>query len=522
MFLTADGKPIVGGTYWPPEDKRMEDGGTIRGFKGVLKLVHDLQATRMKELEQQADKLADLTQQALTRTAQGRALVEPDRALVQTAVDALRGEFDKVNGGFGAAARDFRGTKFPTPPYLELLLYESAASGAASARRAAELFEMVTLTLDRMAEGGIYDQLGGGFHRYSTERTWTVPHFEKMLYDNAQLAEVYAAAYRRTKKPLYRRVLQETMAFLAREMTAPAGGFYSALDAETAGEEGRFYVWTDKELQKALPQKNNLDLAKKIFGVADAPNFEAKYHIFTRRVPLTDAARDLKLSEDQVQKRLEEVRAMLFKARAARPQPFLDTKILTAWNGQMIAGYVAAGQALEEPKYLAAAARAADFVLKELRTKEGRLLRTYATQPGRPTGAAKLNGYLDDYAFFVHGLLALHDATKEQKWLDAAKALTDTMVKYHADEENGGFFYTSNDHEKLFARAKDQYDGAQPSGNSVAARNLVRLWVKTGDERYRALAEKTFKAFAGALKANPAGATYLAAALGTYLDARKK
>src|SRR5262249_46077625 len=212
-------------------------------------------------------------------------------------------------------------------------------------------------------------------------------------------------------------------------------------------------------------------------------------------------------------------RQKLLDARSKRPRPFLDTKVLTAWNGQMIAGYAVAGQILEEPKYTAAAAKAADFVLAKMRTKEGRLMRTYAARPGG-SGEAKLNGYLDDYAYLVHGLLCLHDATKEKKWLDEAKALADVMVKYHGDDKGGGLFYTSNDHEKLFARGKDQFDGAQPSGNSVAARNLVRLWRKTGEERYRAQAEKSFKAFAPALKENPAALTTMAEALALYLDAK--
>jgi len=305
-------------------------------------------------------------------------------------------------------------------------------------------------------------------------------------------------------------VVRETLAFIGRELTSPDGAFYSALDADSDGTEGRFYVWTGKEIDTILTEKD-ADLVKKVYAADDQPNFEEKYHILL--LP--------KVPDEATEKRLAPLRQKLFDARAKRVRPFLDTKVLTAWNGQMIAGYAVAGQLLDEPKYTATAVKAADFVLAKLRSKDGRLLRTYGARPGA-AAEAKLNAYLDDYAYLVHGLLCLHDATKDKKWLDEAKGLTDVMVKYHGDEKGGGFFYTSNDHEKLFARGKDQYDGAQPSGNSVAARNLVRLWQKTGEERYRAEAEKSFKAFATALKDNPSGLTTMAEALALYLDAEKK
>jgi uncharacterized protein YyaL (SSP411 family) len=513
MFLTADGKPFFGGTYWPREDKVVE-GETYPGFKTVLKLVHDFKGEHPKETQEQADKVAANTSDALEATSRGTALVELNRSRVAEAVDGVKEEFDPTYGGFGSRTRRFKGTKFPTPPYLELLLREAART------RSAELTEMVNVTLDHMARGGIYDQLGGGFHRYSTERTWTVPHFEKMLYDNAQLAEVYTQAYRLTKKPLYRWVVAQTLVFVEREMTSPEGGFYSALDAETGGEEGRFYVWTDQEIDAVLTDKALASVFRKVYGADGEPNFESKYHILTLPKPPDAPASKLKMTEEEVLARLAPACKKLFEARAKRPRPFLDTKVLTSWNGEMIAGFAVAGRLLGEQSFVRTAARAADFVLKHLRTPEGRLLRTFGSQPGQP-GQARGNAYLDDYAFLVHGLLCLHDATDEKRWLDEAKALTDTMVQYYADKDRGGFFFTSNDHEKLFARSKDQHDGAQPSGNSVAARNLVRLWAKTGDDRYRALAEKTFKAFAGPLKLNPTSLTAMADALDLYLDSQE-
>jgi uncharacterized protein YyaL (SSP411 family) len=514
MFLTAEGKPFFGGTYWPREDREIE-GQKIPGFKTVLAAVTQFHKESPDQLAKDADRLAEATNGALAGLALGVAIVDLDRALVKASAEAVSEEFDKEYGGFGSKARNFRGTKFPVPPYLHLLQAEAART------KSAETAAIVRTTLDLMARGGIYDQLGGGFHRYSTERTWTVPHFEKMLYDNAQLCEVYARAYRETKSPADRRVLEQTLAFVARELTSPEGGFWSALDADSEGVEGKFYVWTDKEIDSVLGNAEDAKLVKQVYGVDGKPNFEEKFYILTLPVSLAERATALKTTEQELETRLAGLRKKLFDARAKRPRPFLDTKILTAWNGQMIAGAALAGDALGDKSAVAAASRAADFVLKNLKTPDGRLLRTYGAAPGQKA-EARLNAYLDDYAFLCHGLLCLHDVTGEKRWLDEAKALTDTMVKFYEDPKNGAFFYTSNDHEKLFARSKDQYDSAQPAANSVAARNLVRLWVKTGDEKYAKLAERTFHALAGPLKANPTGLTALADALGLYLDAKKK
>ena len=510
MFLTYDGKPFWGGTYWPPEDKKI-DGQEISGFKSIIQLINDVWKDKPKEILKDADTLATQTTNSLANVGRGVALVDLNRELVTAGVDGLKEEFDKVHGGFGSAARQFKGTKFPIPPYLRLLQHE------ANRTKSAELAGVVNLTLDKMAQGGIYDHLGGGFHRYSTERTWTVPHFEKMLYDNAQLVEVYADAYRTTKNPVYRRVIDETLAFVQRELTDPQGGFYSALDADTEGEEGKFYIWKDKELLDVLGDKAAVDLIKRVYASEGAPNFESEFYILRLGKPLAETAAQMKLSEADLEKQLEPLRRKLFDARAKRPRPFLDTKVLTAWNGQMIAGYAVAGQVLENKAYIAAAVKAADFILANLRTKEGRLLRTWSARPGEKP-VAKLNAYLDDYAYLVHGLICLHDATADKKWLDEASALTAKMVELFADAERGAFYYTSHDHEKFFARAKDQYDGAQPSANSTAARNLVRLWAKTGDDKQRALAEKSIKSFVVALKSDPTRLTTMAEALGMMLD----
>jgi uncharacterized protein YyaL (SSP411 family) len=510
MFLTSDGKPIFGGTYWPAEDKKA-DGDSIPGFKTILQRVHQLQTDKPKDLERQADKIAALTEKEMAGRLQGIALASLDRTLVDGAVKEILEQFDPEYGGFGSPERHFRGTKFPMPPYLELLLQDGFRT------KTKETIQALKVSLDRMARGGIYDQLGGGFHRYSTERTWTVPHFEKMLYDNAQLVEVYAKAYRWFRQPEYRRIVDETLAFVKREMTSPEGGFYSALDAETNSEEGRFYVWTDQEIADALGNGADATFFKKVYGLDGQANFEGRYHILT----LHDGSEDEKTSL-----RLAPLKQKLMEVRSGRLRPFLDTKVLTAWNGQMIAAYATAGQVLENSEYVNTAARAAEFILQNLRNREGRLLRTYAAAPGQAP-AAKINAYLDDYAFFIHGLLCLHEASDNPHWLKSARTMTDDMIQYHSDDDRGGFFYTARDEKASFPNwslgtrvgAKDQYDGVQPSGNSVAARNLVRLWLKTGDARYRELAERTIKAFSANLKANPATMSTMAEALALYLNA---
>jgi uncharacterized protein YyaL (SSP411 family) len=513
MFLTQDGKPIVGGTYWPPEDKETKLG-KAPGFKSVLKLIRDLQLEKPEQLRQQAERVAAATRTALSHGLVGRAVVDLDRKLVQAAVEGIAGEYDKAYGGFGSASRRYAGPKFPVPSYLLLLLQEARRT------RAAELLEMVTHTLDHMARGGIYDQLGGGFHRYSTERTWTVPHFEKMLYDNAQLLEVYAHAFALTKNPEYRRIVREIMEFVRRELASGAGGCFSALDADSSGVEGLSYVWTDADLDAALGNGDDAVLVKRLYGADRAPNFEQKAHILYLPTPLADYAGTLKMSAAQLEARLEPLRHKLLAFRTRRPGPFRDTKILAGWNGQMIAGAAVAGQLLGEPAYLDFARKAAEFALTNLRNQSGKLQRTCTIRPDGKV-EAHLDGYLDDYAFLIHGLLAIHEASGEARWLKEARGLADTMIQLFWDRERGGFYYTSSEHEKLFARGKDQYDSAEPSGNSIATRDLVRLWQSTGDRRYRDLAEQNLKAFAGTLKENPTTLTAMAAALALYLDARK-
>jgi uncharacterized protein YyaL (SSP411 family) len=510
MFMMPDGKPIIGGTYWPREDRKVEDD-VIPGFTTIIKAVRDAYKDKKEGVEKQAEEMARATKAALANAGgPGIAIVKLDRALLDDVVDGLKDEFDSEYGGFGSPQRKFKGPKFPMPSRLEFLLHEGLRA------KDDKLIGMVRLTLDQMAAGGIYDQLGGGFHRYSTERTWSVPHFEKMLYDNAQLVEVYAQAFKATKDPTYRRIVDETLAYIAREMTSPEGAFYSSQDAETHHEEGRFYVWTAKELAEAIPDQADRMLVQGFFRAKDS-NFEGKYYILRRMQPLGDYLKQIGMTEADLAKKIDPLKQKLFEVRSKRDQPFLNKIALTSWSGLMIAGYAEAGRSLAEPRYTQIAAAAADFVLKHQKTKDGRLLRTYGAAPGQAPKAA-VAGYQEDYAFLVHGLLNLHEATGDKRWLEEARALTDTMTKFYADEKGGGFYFTASDHEKLFARTKDQHDGAQPSGNSMAARNLVRLGIATGDERYRKEAERTFRSFAGSLKSYGPGLVTMADGLQLYLQ----
>jgi uncharacterized protein YyaL (SSP411 family) len=512
MFMDHQGRPIVGGTYWPKDDVE-EDGKTLRGFKSILLAMHNANKNNNKEVMERAEAIASRTRATLAGLTRSLSLVELDRKLVDSVSDELVEQFDKPHGGFGRASRRFQ-PKFPMPTRI---LFAQAEAKRTSSK---DLAIVADTTLDRMGRGGIYDQLGGGFHRYSVDRTWTVPHFEKMLYDNAQLLEAYAAAYKDKKKPQHARVLRQTIGWVAREMTSPEGAFYSALDADSEGEEGRFYVWTAKELASVITDKDDLQFFRKVYGAKDGYNFEGKYHVLKMPSSLAELAEDQNTTEEKLEARLAPLRKKLFEARAKRERPVLDKKVLTGWNGQMIAGLARAGDALGDKDTIASAKKAADFLLKTMKTKEGRLYRSYAAAPNEKA-KPRHTAFLDDYAYLVHGLLALYDVTKEKRWLDESKALTETMSKFFA-AERGAFYFTPSDGEKLFARAIDQYDAVQPSGNSQAASNLIRLWIITGEKKYADQAEKTFKVLSSMLKSEPSTLTTLADALAVWLAKKGK
>jgi uncharacterized protein len=501
MFLTPDAKPIFGGTYFPIEDRKADDE-TVPGFKSILKRVLELLESDRKGLYEQADRLAEVTVDSIERSFRMVPLLKMDQDLITDATIAY--EFDPEYGGFARKANGYRGSKFPRATALLFLLTQSTRPGQE------KLAKNLRITLDNLAAGGIYDHLGGGFHRYSTERTWTVPHFEKMLYDNAQLVELFTEAYAQKPNDADARVIRETLQFIEREMTSAEGVFYSALDADTNHKEGEFYVWRQAELAK-LGNTPEVQLFKKVYSL-EKPNFEEQQHILRYSASWLELVQQSKASEQELLAKLKPIKQQLFELRSKRERPFLDTKILTGWNGLMIGAYARAGQVLKEPKYTQTAIKAAEFVLKNLRQADGRLYRMYAQAPGEKP-IARGNAFLEDYAYLSHGLLQLHDATNDAKWLKEARDLTDTMLKWYRDEDRGGMFTTANDAEKLFARGKEYYDGAYPSGNGMAARNLARLYLKTKEKSYAAHSEKIIKQFLTILKTNASATPSLAMAL---------
>jgi uncharacterized protein YyaL (SSP411 family) len=490
MFLTPEAKPIFGGTYWPPEDKEI-NGDKIMGFKSVLKRVLELDKDKRDDLIKQAEAVAEATNQALERATLGVALVTIEPKLITEAVAEF--DIDPVHGGLGNSTRNYQGTKFPRVSAWQFLLQQSAK------KEQQDTAKLVDLTLTKMAQGGIYDHLGGGFHRYSTERTWTVPHFEKMLYDQAQLVELYARAFEIRPTESVRRVITESLGFVQRELTAPEGYFYSALDADSNGVEGEFYVWTIEELEKILGKDKEFFL--KIYA-PDPKNFEGKFTILRLNRGLAELAAELKITEQELLTRLEPLKKKLFDIRAKRERPFLDTKLIVAWNGEMIAAAARAGKALSNKAFVQMAEKSAEFIWTHLRIQDGRLQRIYAARPGeKPT--AQGMAFLDDYTYLLHGFLELHAATGDEKWLTRSQDLAAQIEKWFADPKKAGYFSTPSDGEKLFARAKDGYDGAQPSGNGLMTTNLVQLWLATKNTAYRDRAVKMVQLYGRQLAQSP-------------------
>ena len=486
VFLTPDLKPFYAGTYFPPTDMPNRPG-----FPTILDAVHEAWITREAEVIKSANQISNTIEMATSRGFTALNARAIDRSLTTTALDYLQTAYSHAYGGFGNAP------KFPSPANLEFLIseYEQKSGLQTPPTENESLLKMVTHTLDMMAYGGMYDQVGGGFHRYSVDAKWRVPHFEKMLYDNAQLAKVYLQAYQLTQAPRYRRVAEEIFNFIFREMTAPEGGFYSALDAETDAEEGKYYVWTTDEIQKILDKKD-ASRFNEIYGVDKGPNFEGKNVLY---VPEGAEA------EDSV-KDLSAARKKLLTARFEREYPLLDTKIIVNWNGLMIDALAYGYQILGEERYLDAAAKAARFILDTLRKPDGELWHTYTA------GVIKQDAYLDDYTFLVRGLLRLHQATGEKQWLDSAQTLTDKMIQLFWDNKNGGFYYTKADAKHLIVRTKKPFDSAIPSGNAVAVKNLLALGAD-----YREYAEKTLRSFTESMAQSPSSFMSMHFALNHYL-----
>jgi uncharacterized protein YyaL (SSP411 family) len=508
MFLTPDGRPFFGGTYFPPDDRN-----GFEGFLGILKRVDDAWRDHRAELDRDADRLVTVVRRSLAG-AGARGRVPLSRDLATRGRVQLTEQFDPTYGGFGFSSENPRRPKFPEPVNLVFLLDQHRRGAKGPPGSGLNPLAMVVLTLDQMARGGIRDQLAGGYHRYSTNRTWSVPHFEKMLYDNAQLAAAHLLAFERTGDVRWQHEAEATFAFVARSMTAPEGGFFSALDAEVSGEEGQSYVWTREEVARVLEASADHDVFAAVYGLTLAPNFvEGRYVLLEPRSRGAQAEL-LKTTAEALEQRLAPLRAKLLTVRDRRPAPLLDDKVLTSWNGLMIAAYAEGFRLLKVEAYRQAAERAADFLLTRLQTPDGRLLRTYRN------GQAKIPAYLEDYAFLAHGLLRLHAATGDPARQAQARALTDRMIADFADTREGGFFSTAGDHESLLARPKDPFDGALPSGNSVAIRNLVALAAATGEKRYLDMAGQALDAFSATLAENAGALPLMLVALDEYLDAR--
>jgi uncharacterized protein YyaL (SSP411 family) len=452
VFLTPEQLPFYGGTYFPPEPR-----GGMPAWQQVLQAISEAWSERREEI-----KTGD---ESLRERLSGGALLTPssqpiDSAAIDTALAGLRAAFDPVNGGFGTAP------KFPQAPVIEFLLCQGER-------------DMALATLHAMAAGGIHDQVGGGFARYSVDATWTVPHFEKMLYDNALLARAYLHGWQISGEPRLEEVCRDTLDWALREMRGPEGGFYSALDADSEGVEGRFYVWTVAELRDLLGEDSEAAIAW--FGATEQGNFvEAGGPQFPQP--------GLNVLEDRGQRPDDDtwarIRARLLQARERRVRPRLDDKRLTSWNALMISALAEAGTALQGvggTQYTEAAIACAEFILRDLRDSKGRLLRTYGANGSRK---GELNGYLEDHAFLLEALIALFEATCEERWLTEATALADTLIARFADPENGGFYSTAADAEALIARRKDLEDSPIPAGGSSAAMGLLRLSELTGESAY--------------------------------------
>ncbi|MBT3381047.1 MAG: thioredoxin domain-containing protein [Lentisphaerae bacterium] len=490
-FLTPDLKPFYGGTYFPPEDRYGRPG-----FKSLLGQIAEAWRDRRGDVDRSAAKMTDALKRSTATTGDtGHGL---DHDAVARAAEELTEAFDSTWGGFG------RAPKFPPSATIAYLLRQ--------ARRTADpkTLRMAEVTLNKMAEGGMYDHLGGGFHRYSVDEKWLVPHFEKMLYDNAALGKVYVEAYLATGNVHYREIAEQTLDYVIRDMTDPGGAFYSSEDADSEGEEGKFYVWTPEEITGHLGSKD-AELFTAFYGVTARGNFEGKSILTTRR-PAGEFARAGGMSEKELKRRLAGMRKTLLEARSKRVAPGKDDKIITAWNGLMISALANAHEALAEERFRAAAEKAADFILTQMTDDKGGLLRIHRG------GRSKLPAYLDDYAFMANALLDLYQATFNVRWLDASERLMGDMVERFWDEKGHGFFFTSENHADLLTREKTFFDSALPSGNSVAALALLRLATLTGSETYQTRAEQILGSASGLLAQHPRAVMNMLLALDRHLE----
>ncbi|MDP6178915.1 MAG: thioredoxin domain-containing protein, partial [Desulfatiglandales bacterium] len=488
IIMTPDKKPFFAATYIPKENRFGK-----MGMLDLIPRIREVWMARHEELVESADKIV-----TSLKTMENKSLGEElNASTLKTAYQQLSQRFDKNHGGFSDAP------KFPTPHNFLLLLRYWKLAGQQKA------LEMAAKTLQEMRQGGIYDHVGFGFHRYSTDKEWLVPHFEKMLYDQAMLAMAYLELYQATGKEEYKKTAREIFTYVLRDMTSPGGGFYSAEDADSEGEEGKFYVWTEDEIRQNL-QKEEADLTINLFNIEKNGNFMEQTtgkrggsNILYFKKSLSEIASELKMSEHDLQGRLESARRKLFAVREKRPHPHKDDKILTDWNGLMIVALAKGSRVFGEPRYGEAAKRASDFILKHLRKPDGRLLHRYRE------GEAGITANVDDYAFLIWGLIELYETIFDPKYLKTALELNEHMLRHFWDEGSGGLFFIPDDGEDLIVRKKEINDGAIPSGNSVAMLNLLQLARFTGNSGLEKSAVKIGRIFSKAVKEYPISFTQL-------------
>ncbi len=490
VFLTPDLVPFHAGTYFPPEDKR-----GMPGFPKVLVTVSDYYKTHREEIKEMETQMKDALHQIVEIVPSRETL---DSKVFSKAFDISESQFDTIYGGFGGAP------KFPNSMALSFLLRYWKSTGSRKA------LEMVEMTLEKMAHGGIYDHLGGGFHRYSVDNRWLIPHFEKMLYDNALLSRTYFEAYQATQKERYRRVGEEILNYILHEMKSPEGGFYSTQDADSGGEEGKFYVWTRDEIKDVLGKDKGTPFCA-YYGVTPQGNFEGETSVLSIVSTLEKVSQLYGMPITDLEKVLEGARQKLYAAREKRVKPSRDEKILTSWNGLMISSFVDGFKVTGNEKYLNGAMEAARFILHEMR-KDGNLMRVYNK------GKCQVKGYSEDYAFFIQALIDLYEATFETGWLKEADDLNQKMIHQFWDERNGGFFFSGKENESLIARSKNHYDNVIPSANSVAVFNLIRLGYLIGEESLKKKAEQTLRLFYNFLDQHPSGFTQMLSGLSFFLN----
>ncbi len=500
VWLTPDAKPFFGGTYFPARDG---DRGAQMGFFTILKRIREFYDSQKDKIARSGEKLALIIQE---RLKPGQGMNMPGSFALKQAMRHYKLAFDEKNGGIKGSP------KFPSSLPIRFLLRFYRRSGDIKA------FEMAKLTLEKMADGGIYDHVGGGFHRYSVDEKWLVPHFEKMLYDNALLIMAYIEAWQAYADEKFKNIAIETLEYIKRDMTSPDGAFYSATDADSLSpegdmEEGYYFTWDKEEVERLLGE-DTAKIIKEYYGITYSGNFEGRNILNTTDKGLKIAGK-LGLSKEDVKKIIDEAKIILFKEREKRSKPLRDEKILTAWNGLMISAHARAGLILGNEDYTKRAEKAANFILENL-FKNNRLLRSYKD------GVSKHNGYLDDYAFFIAALLDLYEATGNIKWFKKAVSLDKILEEKYEDKANGGFFMTSKDDKGLIARQKPSYDGAEPSGNSVMALNLFRLCEFTQKENYAKRGQRILKTFLGGNGENYMALSEMLIALDFYLDKPKE